>query len=1059
MSEPSARSYPDVSQDPDFPALEQRILEYWRRERIFEASVAQRPAGPRGSNEFVFYDGPPFANGLPHYGHLLTGYVKDVIPRYQTLRGRRVERRFGWDCHGLPAEMETEQELGIAGRARIQEYGIERFNAACRASVLRYTEAWIETVMRQARWVDFRNDYKTLDLPYMESVIWAFKQLYEKGLIYEGYKVLAYSWAAETPVSNFETRLDDSYRDRQDPAITVRLELERDGDPLPTELWIWTTTPWTLPANLAVAVGPDIEYTLLEKDGRRVVLGAAVREKYAAELQGARTVGGRRGRELEGRRYRPLFPYFADHPRSFRVLLGEFVDTEEGTGIVHLAPGFGEEDMELCSRNGIAVVVPVDESGRFTAEVSDYRGENVLEANPKIIRALRQQGALVRQETIVHSYPHCWRTGTPLIYRALSSWFVRVSSFRDRMVELNSEISWMPAHVRDGAFGNWLANARDWSISRNRFWGSPIPVWKSDDPRFPRIDVYGSVEDLERDFGVRVDDLHRPAVDALVRPNPDDPSGRSNMVRVPEVLDCWFESGSMPYAQVHYPFENREWFHDHFPADFITEYIAQTRGWFYTLMVLATALFDRPPFRNVICHGVVLDEDGHKLSKRLRNYPSPEEIFATYGADALRWFFASSAILRGSDLQIDREGQRIREIVRLVLNPIWSAYYFFCLYANSEGVRAELRTGGSGVLDRYVLAKTRRMVEDVERALDGYDLPQACAAVSDFVEVLNNWYIRRSRPRFWSHQAEAEREAYDTLYTALTTLVRAASPLLPLLAEEIYRGLTGERSVHLGDWPDVSAFPRDEELVRLMDRTREACSAALALRRASDVRVRQPLRTLTLVGPWVEQLRPFEELIRDEVNVKELRFERDIERYASFRLQVNARSLGKRLLDRTQGVIRAAKEGRFTRRSDGRVEVAGELLEPDDFTIGVEPREGVRCQALPSGDAIAILDLDLDADLELEGRARDLVRVVQQARREAKLRVSDRIRLRLALPEEFRAAAGRFRDQIAAQTLAVELELDASPAAPGYFQHETEVGGEPIHVGLRLADTDGSVTR
>ena len=649
-------AYPSVDPQPSFPALEAEVLAFWEGDKTFPASVEQRPAGAEGANEYVFYDGPPFANGLPHYGHLLTGFVKDAVPRYQAMRGRRVERRFGWDCHGLPAEVEAEKELGLSGRPEIVDYGIDRFNDACRTSVLRYTNEWERYVTRQARWVDFENDYKTLDLPYMESVMWAFRSLWDKGLLYEGFRVLAYCWRCETPLSNTETRMDDVYKDRQDPALTVWFELE-DG----RRILAWTTTPWTLPSNLGLAVGPDIDYAVMEEDGQQYILAEARLDAYERELAGATQVATVKGSELVGLRYRPLFPFFADQPDvtgpgAFQVLAADYVSTDDGTGVVHMSPGHGEEDQAVGNANGIETIAPMDAQGRYTAEIAPWAGMHVFDANPLVIRALKDAGHVVRHETYDHPYPHCWRCAKPLVYRAVSSWFVEVSSFRDRMVELNQEITWVPDHIRDGSFGKWLANARDWSISRNRYWGSPIPVWKSDDPRYPRVDVYGSLDELERDFGVRPADLHRPMVDALVRPNPDDPTGQSMMRRVPEVLDCWFESGSMPFAQVHYPFENQDWFEHHYPGDFIVEYIGQTRGWFYTLHVLATALFDRPAFRTCVSHGILLGDDGQKMSKSLRNYPDPFAVFDTYGADAMRWYLLSSPVLRGGDLVVAEAG-------------------------------------------------------------------------------------------------------------------------------------------------------------------------------------------------------------------------------------------------------------------------------------------------------------------------------------------------------------------------------------------------------------------
>ncbi len=1048
----SETPYPSVSSKPDYPRLEERVLAYWGKEGIFRESVEGRDS----SREFVFYDGPPFANGLPHYGHLLTGYIKDIIPRYQTMLGKRVERRFGWDCHGLPAEMEVEKKLGISGRLKILEYGVDRFNQHCRETVDKYTGQWRDFVSRQARWVDMDNDYRTLDLPFMESVLWAFKSLWDKGLVYESFRVMPYSWAAETPVSNFETRLDDSYRERQDPAITVRFRLEpAEGDPGPIDIWVWTTTPWTLPSNLALAVGPEIAYGLYERDGRFELVGEAVAEKYEKELEGARKIGVRQGSELVGRGYTPLFDFFAGHPGAFRVLAGDFVDTEEGTGVVHMAPGFGEDDQKVCAENDIEVVCPVDNSGKFTAEVPDWQGLNVFEANKPIIARLKERSILVRHETYLHNYPHCWRTDEPLIYKALNSWYVKVTDFRDRMVELNQEINWIPDHIRDGQFGKWLEGARDWSISRNRFWGAPIPVWRSDDPAYPRVDVYGSLDELERDFGVRPTDLHRPAIDQLTRPNPDDPTGKSMMRRVPEVLDCWFESGSMPYAQVHYPFENKEWFEEHFPADFIVEYIAQTRGWFYTLMVLSTALFDRPPFQNCICHGVVLDGDGRKLSKRLKNYPSPQEVFDSYGSDALRWFLCSSPILRGLDLRIDREGKAIGEIVRLVLNPIWNAYSFFTLYANADGIQASFRTDAKGVLDRYVLAKTRLLVESVQKSLDDYDLPGACNEVRSFLDALNNWYIRRSRPRFWKAEHDQDkRDAYDTLYTVLVTLCKVAAPLLPLLTEEVYRGLTGERSVHLSDWPQAAVLPRDAELVGDMDFVRQVCSAALGVRESHRLRTRLPLEFLVVASATGKEQRvdAFRELILDEINVKELKLIPDIKEYGEFQLKLNARVLGPRVGKSMKGLLGLARSGEWTLDESDRVVVGDRVLEDDEYEMVLKPAEGLEGQAvesLPGNEAIVVLHVEPGEALRLEGRARDVVRLVQEARKQADFHVSDRIRVSLQADETTVSALAQHEAYVMEHTLAEDLEVGAPPK--GAYVHEGEVGEVSATVGVLRA--------
>jgi isoleucyl-tRNA synthetase len=1005
--------YPDVDPQPVLPALEDEVLARWAAERTFEASVEARPPGEHGANEFVFYDGPPFANGLPHYGHLLTGFVKDAIPRYRTMRGQRVERRFGWDCHGLPAEVEAEKELGIAGHPEIAAFGIAEFNDACRTSVLRYTDEWQRYVTRQARWVDFSHDYKTLDLDYMESVMWAFKTLWDKGLIYEGFRVLAYCWRCETPLSNTETRMDDVYRDRQDPALTVWFELDT-GE----RILAWTTTPWTLPSNLALAVGPEVEYAVMDDDGQRYLIAAARLPSYEREFAGAERVGTLMGHELVGRRYRPMFDFFTDTEvygteQAFRVLGADFVSIDDGTGVVHLAPGFGEDDQVVANAAGIPTICPMDEHGCYTAQVPIWSGQHVFDANTDVIRHLKAEGVVVRHDTYDHPYPHCWRCAQPLVYRAVSSWFVKVTEFRDRMVELNEQIRWVPEHLKEGSFGKWIANARDWSISRNRFWGSPIPVWISDDPAYPRIDVYGSIAQLEADFGVPVNELHRPAVDELVRPNPDDPTGQSMMRRVPEVLDCWFESGSMPFAQVHYPFDNADWFEHHHPGDFIVEYIGQTRGWFYTLHVLATALFDTPAFSTCVSHGVVLGDDGAKMSKSLRNYPDPMVVFDTYGADAMRWYLLSSSILRGADFAVSEQG--IRDTVRHVILPFWNAWYFLTLYANAAGVSGEYRTDQTDVLDRYLLGELHDLVERSTEAFDAHDLYAACGTVSRFLETLTNWYIRRSRDRFWA----GDQEAIDTLHTALVTLCEVAAPLLPLVTDHIHRGLTGsDASVHLADWPNADTFPVDRTLSAGMAQVRDACSTLLSLRKAEGLRVRLPLAKAVVASEHADVMRPHLDVLRDELNVKEVVLTDAVDHYGERQLTLNPARLGPRLGGSTQQVIVAHKQGDWTVDGDT-VVVGGVVLEDGEYEFRLVAATATAAATLSGNTGIVLLDTVVTPELEAEGVARDLIRQIQQARRSAGLAVSDRITLEVTADSATIDAFETHRELVTGETLAV----------------------------------------
>ena len=800
--------YPDTNQNLDFAKMEEQVLEFWNKNKIFEKSIDIRQNG----KEFVFYDGPPFASGLPHYGHILAGYIKDTFARYKTMQGEKVERVFGWDCHGLPAEMGVEKESGISGRKAIEEYGIDKFNDLCKTSVMKYVSEWKHYVNRSGRWVDFDNGYKTMNLNYMESVIWVFKQLYDKGLLYEDFRVMPYSWTCQTPVSNAETKQDNSYREKADKAITVKFELEIIPEFIKNShknidkifLLAWTTTPWTLPSNLALAVNKDYDYVLLKKNEEHYIIGKETLSKYKKEL----SINDKgdfdillefKGEKLVGLGYKPILPYLKNLPEvqaskaAFTVLHGEYVTTTDGTGIVHTAPGFGEDDNMVCKTVGIPTVCPVDDGGKFISPITDFIGKQVFETNDPIIIKLKEENKWLKTEQYLHNYPHCWRTDAPLIYRALPSWYVDVEKIKDKMIKNNQEINWIPEHVKDGRFGKWLEGARDWSISRNRFFGCPIPVWKSNNPAYPRIDVYGSIAELEKDFGVKVEDLHRPFVDNLIRANPDDPTGKSMMVRVTDVMDCWFESGSMPYAQFHYPFENKEWFEKHFPADFITEGDGQLRGWFYVLLILSTALFDKPAFKNCISYGVAVDETGKKLSKRLRNYVDPLDVCDLYGSDALRWFMIKSPVLKGEELRIDKEGKDIKETLRMSIRPVVNSFNFFCMYANSDGIKGEIIYKSTNLMDTYILSKLKKTVQNIEEAMDTYTPSLACKESEEFFEVLNNWYIRRNKNRFWkSEQDNDKTEAYNTLYTVLVKMMETIAPLMPFTAEYIWKGLNNK---------------------------------------------------------------------------------------------------------------------------------------------------------------------------------------------------------------------------------------------------------------------------
>ncbi|MFP3960038.1 MAG: isoleucine--tRNA ligase, partial [Spirochaetaceae bacterium] len=884
--------YEPVDPKVSFPDLEVEVLSFWEENDVFKRSLENR----KGNEEFVFYDGPPFATGLPHFGHFVPGTIKDIIPRYQTMKGKYVDRRFGWDCHGLPVEYEMEKELGISGRAEIENYGVGKFNEACRSIVLRYTSQWRDIVTRMGRWVDFDNDYKTMDPGFMESIWWVFKQLWEQGLVYEGYYILPYSPGLATPLSNFEVNLG-GYWEITDPAITVRFRVREDVEqpvdfPENTYLLAWTTTPWTLPSNLGITFGPEVTYALVRDGDEHYVLAEERLSDYYRSEEEYEIVKRLKGSELNDVKYEPLFPYF-EHLKdegAFRSFVADYVTTEEGTGIVHTAPGFGEEDYEVMQGTGIPVIVPIDADAKFTSEVTDFEGLFVKDADKEIIRKLKEEGKLIKRENYVHSYPHCYRTNQPLIYRAVSSWFVDIQKIKDRMLGANDRINWVPEHIKTGRFGKWLEGAKDWAISRNRYWGNPIPIWKSDGGDY--TECIGSRAELEEKSGQKVPDLHKHYVDEITWPAPD---GSGTMRRIPEVLDCWFESGSMPYAQNHYPFENKEFVERNFPADFICEGLDQTRGWFYTLTVLAAALFDSPAFRNCVVNGLVLAPDGKKMSKSQRNYTDPVDVIKKFGADALRLFLMHSAVVRGEDLRYTDDG--VKDVLKNVIIPLWNSYSFFVTYANIDGVQPTGAPAQPGnPLDQWILSESLRLTEQVTANLDAYDLQRAIDPIVAFIDNLNNWYIRRSRRRFWRSENDSDKqEAYGTLYEVLMRVVKVAAPFIPFVTEAVFRNLRTDKdpdSVHLCDYPQADPAARDTDLEWKMSTVQRTVRMGRALRRMHDLKIRQPLSAIHLVTRNDAErrvLREMEDIIRDELNVKEVIFRENEEELVEFSAKPNYR--------------------------------------------------------------------------------------------------------------------------------------------------------------------------
>jgi len=1011
--------YNPVDPRVSFPVMEEKIMDFWARKNIFQKSIDQR----EGAEEFVFYDGPPFATGLPHFGHFVPGTIKDIIPRYQSMKGKKVERRFGWDCHGLPVEYEMEKELGISGKSQIEEFGVAKFNESCRSIVLRYTSEWQQIVTRMGRWVDFDNDYKTMDPDYMESIWWVVKQLWEKGYMYEGHYIMPYSPKLSTPLSNFEVNLG-GYQDVHDPAVTVRFKVKNEEN---TYILAWTTTPWTLPSNLALAVGSDIEYVKIKDGDNYYVLAEQRLSAYYKEETEYEIISRFKGSDYTKVEYEPLFPYFAElaDEGAFRTWTADYVTIENGTGIVHTAPGFGEDDYNTLKGSGLPTLCPIDAECRFTSEVPDYEGIFVKDADKAIIARLKEEGKLVKRENYLHSYPFCYRTKTPLIYRAISCWFVDISKIKESMISANNQINWIPEHLKKGRFGKWLNGARDWAISRNRYWGNPIPIWKSDGS--DHIECIGSREELHGKSGVMVEDLHKHFIDEITWPSPD---GKGTMRRIPDVLDCWFESGSMPYAQLHYPFENKEYFEANFPADFICEGLDQTRGWFYTLTILAAALFDKPAFKNVVVNGLVLAEDGKKMSKSERNYSDPMGIINKFGADALRLFLMSSAVVRAEDLKYSDEG--VKDVLKSVILPLWNAYSFYTTYANIDDVRPQSApVNPDNPLDNWIISETEKMVEEITIHLEAYEIQRSIEPLINFVDQLNNWYIRRSRRRFWKSENDNDKgQAYETLWYALMSFVRVAAPFIPFITEEIFQNLKTDdmpESIHLTDFQVSRKDHRDKDLELKMALTQQTVSMGRALRSMHFLKTRQPLKALHLVTREERErniLREMETIIAEELNVKEVIFRENEEDLVEYSAKANFKVLGKQLgkdMKSAASKIQELTPGEIQSLLEGSIlsieYLDGKTIDINKDSVVVQRHEKENLRVLNEGSLTVALDPEITKELRKEGLVRDIVRSVQNLRKEKDLDVTDRIVLSITGSDFLKSAVESFQDYLKSETL------------------------------------------
>jgi len=1005
-----------VDPQQSFPDLEQEVLGRWRERDVFHESVRRR----EGAEPWVFYEGPPTANGRPGAHHVLARVFKDIYPRFKTMRGHLVERKGGWDCHGLPVEIAVQKQLGIDNKHEIEDYGIAEFNAKCRESVFAYLEDWNALTERIGFWVDLDDAYRTLDTSYIESVWWALRQIFDKGLLYEGHKVVPYCPVCGTALSSHEVAL--GYKDVVDPSVYVRFPVVEDGGPVQRgdQLLIWTTTPWTLVSNAAVAVDPELVYVRAKTGPLEapVILAEALVERVLRDEE-VKILDRFPGAALDGVRYEPPFPYIPAKEygeRGHSVLLGDFVTADDGTGLVHTAIAFGEDDFRLGERYGLNVINPVRLDGTYDERIGKYAGRFVKDADRDLVEDLRGRGKLLRVEDYEHAYPHCWRSGDPLLYYAKPAWYIATSQLRDRLLAANESVNWHPEHIKHGRFGKWLENNVDWALSRERYWGTPLPIWRCPEGH---VHCVGSLTELEELSGVRLEDPHRPFVDDVTFTCTQ---CERRMKRVPEVIDVWFDSGAMPFAQHHAPFENEETFRSRFPADFICEALDQTRGWFYSQLAVSTLLFDQSAYRDVVCLGLILDEDGKKMSKSLGNIVVPWEVIDRFGADAFRWyFFTSKQPWDGYRFSMEAVG----EGVRLFLRQLWNTYGFYVLYANTNGIAADADAEPATELDRWILSRLAATTEVVTERLEAFDATTGGRAIADFVEDLSNWYVRSSRRRFW----DGDVSAFATLRRCLVQVAQLLAPYTPFVADEIYENLDGsEPSVHLTDWP--AAGERDVELEDAMAVAREAVRLGLAARGGAKVKIRQPLREAVVVAPGRERaaIERLAAVVRDELNVKELRFVERADELGSYEIKPNYRSLGPRFGKAMPHVAAAvasldpANVGEAMR--DGRtvgvnIDGAEHELTADDLLLRIQPLDGYHVER-EAAHAVA-LDLQVDDELRREMLAREIVRAVQNARKEGGLEVSDRIALTLGGDDELLDAAREHERYVAGETLATSV--------------------------------------